>query len=639
MNPSILKSLSITLEGELLWDKVSKVIFSTDASVYREIPTAVCFPKNTSDLQKLVKFSQKYQIPLSPRAAGTSLAGQAIGSGIVVDVSKYMTAIEEINTAEKWVRVQPGVIRDVLNHHLKPHNLFFAPETSTANRATIGGMVGNNSCGSNSIRYGATADHLIELECVLTDGNLAYFKSLDAEQWEQKRQNNPACLENQIYKTIYDLISDPKTQQEIQKGYPKKSITRRNTGYGIDRVLDDFIQNKTIDLCKLIAGSEGTLAFISSIKLNCTALPPKNKLLICAHFNSVYKALLANKTAVKYKPSASELIDHHILKCTEKNITQQKNRFFIQDSPKAILVIEISEVEKSSMEKKCRELVSELTTLGLGYAFPILEGKDINRIWSLRKAGLGLLANTPGDAKPTTVIEDVAVDVEDLPEYISELDQLTNSMGLTCIHYAHAGSGEIHSRPIIDLKTKKGKHQFRKIATETAKIVKKYRGSLSGEHGDGRLRGEFIPFMVGEKNHQTLLDIKKLWDRQGIFNPGKIVQTPKMDEGFRSEGVSIENLTPMTTEMDFSNFGGMKKMVEQCNGAGDCRKTHVSGGVMCPSYMATMNEKETTRARANLLRDVLYNEKKPFESREVKTYWSCVFHVKGVNRSAMQMSI
>ena len=627
MNEQSLKDLSLKLEGELLWDRISKTIFSTDASVYREVPLAVFFPKDTSDLKKIIGFAAKNKVPLIPRSGGTSLAGQAIGKGIVVDVSKYMTRIEEVNVEQQWVRVQPGIIRDVLNFHLKPHDLYFAPETSTANRATIGGMVANNSCGSNSIRYGATVDHILELECILSDGSVTHFKKLTYKEWQQKRQVDEIGLEGEIYQSIYEMISDPSTQKEIQKGYPKKSIPRRNTGYAIDRVLESFLKNQTIDLCKLIAGSEGTLAFITAIKLNCVPLPPKNKSLICVHFTSVYEALLANKIAVTYKPSASELIDDHILKCTEKNITQRKNRFFIQGSPQAILVIEIAESDKADMDKKSQELISSLQSAGLGYAFPILAGEDIAKVWSLRKAGLGLLANMPGGAKPVTVIEDTAVDVENLPEYIAEIDRLAASMNLTCIHYAHAGSGEIHSRPVIDIKTEKGKQQFRKIAVETAKIVKKYHGSLSGEHGDGRLRGEFIPFMIGDKNYQTLLKIKNVWDRFNIFNPNKITQALKMDESFRS---SIKTLdTSVSSILDFSSVGGMVQMSEQCNGAGDCRKTNISGGVMCPSYMATRNEKETTRARANLLREVFYREKKPFENKDIKEILELCLSCKG----------
>ena len=625
MDEQRLHDLAALLEGTLHWDRVSKALFATDASVYREVPLAVCFPKGAGDIQALIRFANQHHIPLIPRAGGTSLAGQAIGRGIVVDVSKHMTHIEAVDPQARTVWVQPGVIRDVLNQHLKPYGLFFAPETSTANRATIGGMVGNNSCGSNSIRYGTTSDYVLALKGVLSDGSAVVFQPLTPEELDRKTRQEKT-LEREIYRHLKEIVHDPEIRKEVAKEYPHPSIPRRNTGYAIDRVIAAFETKNTLDVNQLLAGSEGTLAFTTAIKLRLVPLPPEHKLVVCGHFDSVYEALSANTIAVEYHPSASELIDAHILDCTEKNLIQRRNRSFILGKPRAVLAVEICETSPEVMRQKAQKLIAQWQSEKLGYGFPILQGADIAKLWSLRKAGLGLLANTPGDEKPVTVIEDTAVGVADLPEYIREIDALSNRLGLKCIHYAHAGSGEIHSRPMINLKTQSGKALFREIAHETAQIVKRYRGSLSGEHGDGRLRGSFIPFMLGEKNYRLLLSIKSVWDPKEILNPHKITKVKAMDGDLR---FSEHQTEAFDTTLDFSSTGGFVRMAEQCNGAGDCRKTHVSGGVMCPSYMATRDEKDSTRGRANLLREIFTRENAPFESQEVKDILELCLSCKG----------
>jgi FAD/FMN-containing dehydrogenase len=494
-----LNGLKARLKGDLFLDDTIRTLYATDASAYREMPLAVAIPQTIDDIQQLIAFAQAEKTALIPRTAGTSLAGQVVGSGIIVDVSKHFNQILELNNEEGWVRVQPGVIRDELNLFLKPYGLFFGPETSTANRAMIGGMVGNNSCGSNSVVYRSTREHLLEVKAFLSDGTEAVFSSLSTDEFHEKCELN--SLEGNIYKSIRSILGNYENQVEIRKEFPKKSVERRNTGYAIDLLVETepfTAGGPAFNFCSLIAGSEGTLAFITEIKLNVVPAPPKETGLLCVHFNSIDESLHANLIGLKYKPSASELIDHFILECTKGNIEQSKNRFFVQGDPGAILVIEFVKETREEILAITQQVEAEMRAAGLGYHFPVLFGADTKKIWTLRKAGLGLLSNLPGDEKAVPVIEDTAVDVEDLPEYIREFNAILEKHGLYAVHYAHAGSGELHLRPIINLKTVEGNQLFRTIAEEVATLVKKYNGSLSGEHGDGRLRGEFIKQMVGE---------------------------------------------------------------------------------------------------------------------------------------------
>jgi len=621
----ILKNL---IEGELYLDNAHKIIYATDASAYRELPAAVAVPKNECDIKKIVAFASENHLPIIPRAAGTSLAGQVVGNGMVVDISKYMTSILELNLEEKWVRVQPGVIRDELNKFLKPYQLFFGPETSTANRAMIGGMVGNNSCGSNSIAFGTTRDHLLEVSAILSDGSEIIFKSISGEEFFQKTKQQD--LEGNIYKEINAILSEKENRLEIEKEFPKQSIKRRNTGYALDALMqmEPFDGSEPFNFCKLIAGSEGTLAFVTEIKLNLLPLPSWEAGLMCVHFNSIDESLRANLIALKYQPTASELIDHYVLECTKENIEQRKNRFFVQGDPQAILVVELTGKDKQEVQQKAKACENEMRAEGLGYYFPVLYDSDRDKIWSLRKAGLGLLGNIPGDEKPVPVIEDTAVDVQDLPSYIRDFNQILEKYGLSAVHYAHAGSGELHLRPIINLKTEEGNQLFRTIAEEIATLVKRYNGSLSGEHGDGRLRGEFIKQMVGNKNYELFKRVKNAWDPNHLFNPNKIVNTPPMNTMLRYE--PGQKTGELKTVFRFHDQNILQH-AEQCNGTGECRKTHNSGGTMCPSYMATKNEKDTTRARANILREFLTRSSKinKYDHKEILEVMDLCLSCKG----------
>ncbi len=627
-----LNALSAQLDGELHHDTLLRTLYATDASIYRELPLAVAYPKHAQDIQALVAFAQTNRVSLIPRTAGTSLAGQCVGPGIVVDVSRYMNKILEVNVAERWVRVQPGVIRDELNAFLKPHGLFFGPITSTANRAMMGGMVGNNSSGTTSIKYGVTRDHVLELYTILSDGSAAVFRSLSANEFQEKV--NKTDLEGKIYQQIYNELNNSEIQAEIRREFPKANIHRRNTGYAVDELLKSNIFTSggpDFNFCKLLAGSEGTLAFTTEIKLSLSPLPPPQEALVCAHFHTLQESLEATLIAMRHAPYACELMDKIILDCTKANIQQQKNRFFIEGDPGALLMIELRGDTREQATALAQAMIADMQQAGYGYAFPIVYPPDTARVFALRAAGFGVLSNIKGDDKPLEFVEDTAVDLPDLPAYITEFEQIMSDFKQQAVYYAHAGAGELHIRPKVNLKTSAGVQMMRQIAEASAHLVKKYNGSLSGEHGDGRVRGEFIAMMLGHKNFALLQRIKETWDPHHIFNPNKITGAPPMDQDLRY--VQDQPEPTFDTIFDFSETGSILKLAEKCSGSGDCRKlAHVSGGVMCPSYMATRNEKDTTRARANALREFLtrsQNGENRFAHQELKDVMDLCLSCKG----------
>jgi FAD/FMN-containing dehydrogenase/Fe-S oxidoreductase len=614
----------------LYTDLLHRTLYATDASAYREIPAAVTYPATIDELKALIHYALEKKTALIPRTAGTSLAGQVVGNGIVVDVSRNFTRIPELNVEERWVRVQPGVILDELNKFLAPHGLFFGPETSTSNRCMIGGMVGNNSCGAHSILYGSTRDHLLELKVLLSDGSEVEFKALTTDEFEQKCKGT--TLENRIYRQLRELLSDTSNQNEIRRRFPDPTLHRRNTGYAIDLLLetDPFTGNgNPFNLCKLLAGSEGTLAITTEIKLNLVPLPPAEKGVVAIHFNQLEQVFAANLIALKYQPGAVELMDHTILELTKGNLAQQKNRAFIQGDPAALLIVEFARHSREEIIQAAHAMEEEMRAAGFGYHFPLIFGSEINKIWNLRKSGLGVLSNMVGDAKPVSLIEDTAVPVERMEAYMADFRQLIQKHQLDCVYHAHIGSGELHLRPVLNLKNEGHVELFRTIGREVALLVKKYRGSLSGEHGDGRLRGEFIPLLIGDHNYRLLEAIKQCWDPQAIFNPGKITATPPMNSQLRyTPGEAVREIT---SYFDFSADQGMVRATEKCNGSGDCRKTEITGGLMCPSYMATRDEKDTTRARANILREYLTRstKKNPFDHEEIHRVMELCLSCKG----------
>ena len=622
----------------ILTDPLHRIAYATDASAYREVPQGVAFPENEQDIVFLIQEAIKRNTHLIPRAGGTSIAGQVVGNGIVVDISKHFKKILEVNAEERWARVQPGVVLDELNLALEPYGLFFSPETSTSNRCCIGGMFGNNSCGSHSLIYGSTRHHVLEARGVLCDGNIEVFKTYTVHELEERFGNHfweteSDTLIQRIYTQLIRWALDDKTIQLIEDNYPDKTLRRRSCGYAIDEVLEDLhntdkpLEERTVNLCKVLAGSEGTLAFITEIKVDLDPLPPKEKMVVCAHCDTLQKSFLGNLVALKYHPSAVELMDRNILELSKQNVEQQKNRFFVQGDPAAILIIELrgetreeidavaDQMEKALMENEER----------LVYACSRVYGNEISKVWSLRKAGLGLLTGMKGDAKPIGVIEDTAVAPEKLPDYMADFSQMLEDLGLSCVYHAHISTGELHLRPIINIKEAEGKRKFREVAYQTALLVKKYKGSLSGEHGDGRLRGEFIQLLYGDQVYALMQELKRRWDPQQVFNLHKIVDTLPMDSMLRfdvdqryaiekvlGEGKTYYNWKAAFDECKVEGATGAKNQlhalmcsIEQCNGAGDCRKSNLIGGTLCPAFKVSGDETKATRARANVLREIL----------------------------------
>jgi FAD/FMN-containing dehydrogenase/Fe-S oxidoreductase len=618
LDKNLLIDLKSSLAGTLQFDKLSRALYATDASVYRKIPLAVAFPKDESDIIKLVLFAKEYGIGLIPRTAGTSLAGQCVGEGMVVDVSKHMTKILKLDVEGKRVTVQPGVIRDELNEYLKVHGLFFGPNTSTSNRCMIGGMVGNNSSGTTSIQYGVTRDKVISLNTILSDGSRATFESITSAEYKEKISLDN--LEGTIYRALFSELQKKQTQQNIIKEFPKESIHRRNTGYAVDELLHSKLfggNEEEINICKLLSGSEGTLAFTTEITLQLDDSPPPISAMVVTHYKTLEDCLQDVVPVMKHNLHLCEMMDKVILDCTKNNREQLANRYFVEGDPAALLMLELKDDSEEALEGNLKKLLKTIENSGLSYSSPILRGIDINKAISLRKAGLGLLGNMVGDRKAVACIEDTAVSLPDLKAFIGEFTTIMKDYGQDAVYYAHAGAGELHLRPILNLKRSEDVALFRDITTDVAKLTKKYGGSFSGEHGDGIVRAEFIPMMLGEENYDLLKRIKSYFDPDHIFNPGKIVDAYPMDESLRYE---IDRKEPeIRTIFDFSDSEGILKAAEKCNGSGDCRKTHNSSGAMCPSYQATKNEKDTTRGRANALREVLTNsdEKNRFNSEEL----------------------
>ena len=609
------------LKGDLFTDDLHRILYATDGSAYRELPLAVVRPKDKEDVKKVIEFARSVKSSVIPRGGGTSLAGQVVGPGIVVDVSKYMTGIIEFNPEEKWIVVEPGVILAELNKFLEPHGLQFGPETSTANRCCMAGMLGNNSCGAHSLIYGSVRDHILETEVILSDGSEVTFRELTTEEFSAKCAGPQDSLEASIYRYIRDTLSDPVNRSEIREHFPHPELKRRNNGYALDSLMDTdpFTGNGgKINLCKLLAGSEGTLAFTTKMKLNLVPLPSQKTGLICAHFSGIQESVRANKLILKHNPAAIEMIDDFILECTKDNIEQRKNRFFINGNPKIILLVELLRDTEEEIRKTAREIEKDLASAGYGYHYPLYTGKtEMQKVWDLRKAGLGVLLIIPGEKRSVQVIEDTAVLPEFFPDYIAEFEQVLKKYNLNCAYYAHIATGELHLSPLLNLKDPADVDVYHNLGREIALLVKKYRGSLSGEHGDGRLRGEFIPLMLGEHNYALLKELKRTWDPQKIFNPGKITDTPPMNESLRYR--TGESIKPLETTFSFPEKGTLLDAVEKCSGSGDCRKSSMIGGTMCPTFMATGDEDKSTRGRANILREFLTRsgKKYPFDHDEI----------------------
>ncbi|MEM7187512.1 MAG: FAD-linked oxidase C-terminal domain-containing protein [Bacteroidota bacterium] len=614
-----LAHLKTYFEGELFFDDLHKMLYATDASVYRKLPLAVAYPKSVEGIRQLITFANDHGTSLIPRTAGTSLAGQCVGEGIVVDVSKHFTKIVSVDTEKRTVTVQPGVIRDELNDFLRPYGLFFGPNTSTSSRCMIGGMVGNNSSGTTSIQYGVTRDKVVSIRTLLSDGSEVVFSEISSESFRQKMAD--PGMEGRIYSTLYELLSPSEVKEAIEAEFPKPEIHRRNTGYAIDSLTNSEIfgrEEAPINIGKLLCGSEGTLAFTTEVTLQLDDLPPPFTAMVVTQYASLRSSMLDVGVAMKHNLHTCELIDATILERTRENTLYEPYRFFVQDSPEAVLLLELKDTTEAGLQQQVEALLKDLEHSAHSYARPVLRGEQIDKALALRKAGLGLLGNMVGDHKAVACIEDTAVALEDLPAYIADFENILHRYDQKAVYYAHAGAGELHLRPILNLKTKEGVTLFREITTEVAKLTKQYKGSFSGEHGDGIVRAEFLELQVGKKLFQVMRKIKEAFDPKGIFNPGKITDAWPMDQSLRYEQTG--GTPKVATLTDFDDSEGILSLAEKCNGSGDCRKTEMAAGAMCPSYHATRNEKDTTRARANVLREVLTNSTKEnkFDSKALK---------------------
>src|SRR5579862_2023249 len=575
------------LEGEVRFDALSRALYSTDASVYKIRPLGVVVPKTREDIVRIVEICGRFRCPITMRGGGTSQAGQAIGAGIQIDTSKYFNRLVEVNAEERWVRVEPGIVLDELNAQLARLRLRFAPDISTASRATIGGMMANNSCGARSVLYGKTIDHVLEQTVLLGDGSIVHFR-------EMPRSEVPTgdTLEAACYRAVLGLAHEQAT--EIDRRYPK--VVRRVGGYNLDEFVD---QGKAVNLAKIMVGSEGTLGVVLEAKLNLVPLP-KAKAVMVIGFEHLLESLTAAPVILHHKPSAVEVMDKHILDFTRQNATLDKIRnTYVSGDPGATLCVEMYADQKEDLPPRMQALEEDLRGRKLGYHYHTetdLAGQA--RVWSLREAALGLSTAMKNDAKSISFVEDTAVSPEKLSPFIGRFMELVRGHNTTAGVYAHASVGCLHVRPVINMKTEEGVRQFEAIANDVAKLVLEYGGALSGEHGDGLVRGPFMRQMFGDTLYEAFREVKRTFDPHGIFNPGKIVDSPPLTSNLRF-GATYKTPNP-TTWFDYSDFGGFGGAVEMCSGVGACRKK--LSGTMCPSYMATRDEKDSTRGRANTLR-------------------------------------
>ena len=587
------RELESQIEGEVRFDKVTRALYSTDASVYQIEPIGVVVAKTRDDVVRAVRVCRSHKCPITMRGGGTSQAGQAIGHGIVIDTSKYFNKLLEVNVEERWARIEPGIVLDELNHALKPHALRFAPDISTASRATVGGMMANNSSGARSILYGKTIDHVLEQHVVLSDGSLAWFRALNRTELDAATQGD--TLEAACYREVRAVVAE--CGDEIGKRYPK--VLRRVGGYNLDAFVCD---EKPFNLAKLIVGSEGTLGIVLEAKVNLVPLP-KAKGVLAIQFANLLDALQATPAILAHKPSAVEVMDGFILDHTKQSPALERLRqTFIEGDPGALLCVELYDERAAFVPLRLETLEKDLRTQKLGYRYHrAIEPAAQAAIWSLREAALGLSMAMKGDAKSLSFVEDTAVAPEKLRDYIDEFLTMVRQHRTNAGVYAHASVGCLHVRPVVNMKTEEGLRQFEAIATASSDLVLKYGGALSGEHGDGLVRSPFMEKMFGPVLYDAFRRIKRTFDPDGILNPGKIVDAPPLTSNLRY-GPAYRT-KPIETFFDYAGHDGMAGAVEMCSGLGVCRKT--LDGTMCPSYMATREETHSTRGRANALRLVM----------------------------------
>jgi FAD/FMN-containing dehydrogenase/Fe-S oxidoreductase len=579
------------MRGDVSFDKVTLGIYATDASIYQIKPMALILPRDEDDVRAAVTTAVKYNVCILPRGGGTSLGGQAVGPAMVIDFSKYMNKILELNVKQRWVRVQPGIVLDELNATLAPHGLHFAPDPATSSRATIGGMMGNNSSGTKSIIYGITCDHILETKVLLPDGSILKLEELSGEEFARRaRGTNGNTREAQIlsgFKKIIDTNRD-----EIIKRFPQ--VMRRVQGYN----LDSFINTDRWNLSKLVVGSEGTLAVTLEAKLNLEILP-QFKSLCTIHFAELLEAIRTVAPILKHGPSAVEIMDEDVVIRARKNLAIAPLCEFIQGDPKAILIVEFFGDTPQQANAKAEKLADDIQKQGLGYTWPVItEPAQQAKVWAVRKNGLGLMLGMKGDRKPIPFIEDACVPIEVLPEYIDRVLKFCADRDVPVAMYAHASVGVIHVRPVLDLKQQKDIDNMKAIAEFAFGLVCRYGGSWSGEHGDGRVRSPYLERFFGNQIYSAFREIKKLFDPAGLMNPGVIVEANPTDQDLR---FGTEYKTPTSpTEYHYREDGSFAAAVEMCTGVGACRQT--LAGTMCPSFRVTRDEQHSTRGRANALR-------------------------------------
>ena len=581
------------LEGEVRFDNVSRALYSTDASVYQIEPLGVVLPRTREDLVRLVRICAAFRTPLTMRGGGTSQAGQAIGAGLVADTSKYLNHILEVNVAERWARVEPGVVLDELNAVLRPHNLRFAPDISTASRATVGGMMANNSCGARSVLYGKTIDHVLEQDVVLSDGSVATLGPVSAADLDRAGAGETLIAE--CYRTVRRVAVGQAA--EIERRFPK--VVRRVGGYNLDQFVDP---DRAFNLAKLIVGSEGTLAVVLSAKLNLVPLP-NAKAVLTIQFHDLLESLAATPVILRHRPSAIEVMDKFILDHTKQSAALDVlRRSFIEGDPAALLCVEFYGDRNEELPPRIDAIERDLRGRGLGYRYHrILDPAAQTQVWSLREAALGLSMAMKSEAKSLSFVEDTAVAPEKLRDYIERFQGIIRRHGTSAGLYAHASVGCLHVRPVVNLKTDAGVRMFESIASDVSDLVLEFGGALSGEHGDGLVRSPFMRKMYGPAIYEAFCVVKRTFDPHGIFNPGKIVDAPPLTTNLRY-GAGYTAVNP-PTHFDYSEYGGLAGAVDMCSGLGACRKK--LAGTMCPSYMATQEEMHSTRGRANLLRLVM----------------------------------
>jgi FAD/FMN-containing dehydrogenase/Fe-S oxidoreductase len=579
--------LKARLAGEVRFDRMTRALYSTDASMFQVEPVGVVVPRHEEDVHAAMELAAQFRAPVLPRGGGTALAGQSVGEALIFDFSTHLNQVLELNAEAGWVRVQPGVVQDHLNAFLAPHGFLFGPDTATSNRATIGGMAGNNSAGKGSVIYGKTVDHVIEVEAVLADGTRAAFGPVDAAGLQAKlRDPGPV---GRIYREVLRVAEA--NREEVHQRFPK--ILRRVSGYNLDEVL----KSETPNLASLLVGSEGTLAVSTALKVKIVPKPHAKALLVI-HCEDLIQAVAGNPLILSHGPSAMELVDRRIITEALASPLFRGKTGWLEGQPQAILIVEFHGEDARELTAKLNRLEADLKRERLGYAHVrALDPARQNLVWNLRKAGLGLLMGTRIEAKPVAFVEDTAVAPERLPDFLRDFKKIVEKHGTDAGYYGHASVGCLHIRPFLDLKQPGEVQKMMAIFEEIASLVAEHGGTIAGEHGDGLARSWLIPRFFGEKLHQAFREVKAAFDPDGRMNPGKIVDGGPPTRNLRL-GENYRRL-PFEPVLDFSRDGGFHFAVEMCNGNGQCRKMD---GTMCPSYQATLDDRHSTRGRANALR-------------------------------------